>query len=86
MRFGLHVLTGRREDRLLFDYQIKLAKLFGYEDASFTLAVEQLMQKYYRTVMDISLLNEMLLQLFREAILTQSARAAADQRALPDSQ
>jgi [protein-PII] uridylyltransferase len=73
VRFGLHVLTGRREDRLLFDYQIKLAKLFGYEDASFTLAVEQLMQKYYRTVMDVSLLNEMLLQLFREAILTQSA-------------
>ncbi len=72
VRFGLHVLTGRREDRLLFDYQIKLAKLFGYEDASFTLAVEQVMQKYYRTVMDISLLNEMLLQLFREAILTQS--------------
>jgi [protein-PII] uridylyltransferase len=72
VRFGLHVLTGRREDRLLFDFQIKLAKLFGYEDASFTLAVEQLMQKYYRTVMDVSLLNEMLLQLFREAILTQS--------------
>ncbi len=72
VRFGLHVLTGRREDRLLFDHQIKLAKLFGYEDASFTLAVEQLMQKYYRTVMDVSLLNEMLLQLFREAILTQS--------------
>jgi [protein-PII] uridylyltransferase len=72
VRFGLHVLTNRREDRLLFDYQIKLAKLFGYEDASFTLAVEQLMQKYYRTVMDVSLLNEMLLQLFREAILTQS--------------
>ena len=69
VRFGLHVLTGRREDRLLFDYQIKLAKLFGYEDASFTLAVEQLMQKYYRTVMDVSLLNEMLLQLFREAII-----------------
>jgi len=76
VRFGLHVLTGRREDRLLFDYQIKLAKLFGYEDASFTLAVEQLMQKYYRTVMDVSLLNEMLLQLFREAILTQSAPPA----------
>jgi [protein-PII] uridylyltransferase len=73
VRFGLHALTGRREDRLLFDYQIKLAKMFGYEDASFTLAVEQLMQKYYRTVMDVSLLNEMLLQLFREAILTQSA-------------
>jgi [protein-PII] uridylyltransferase len=77
VRFGLHALTGRREDRLLFDYQIKLAKMFGYEDASFTLAVEQLMQKYYRTVMDVSLMNEMLLQLFREAILTQSGPPVA---------
>ena len=69
IRFGLHVLTGRREDRLLFDHQIKLAHLLGYEDATYTLAVEQLMQRYYRTVMDLSRLNEMLLQLFEEAIL-----------------
>ena len=69
VRFGLHVLTGRREDRLLFDYQIKLAELLGYEDASYTLAVEQLMQRYYRTVMELSRLNEMLLQQFEEAIL-----------------
>ena len=69
VRFGLHVLTGRREDRLLFDHQINLAQLLGYEDASYTLAVEQLMQRYYRTVMDLSRLNEMLLQLFEEAIL-----------------
>ena len=72
VRFGLHVLTGRHEDRLLFDYQIKLAHSFGYEDASYTLAVEQLMQRYYRTVMDVTLLNELLLQLFREAILTSN--------------
>ena len=69
IRFGLHILTGRREDRLLFDHQIKLAQLLGYEDASYTLAVEQLMQRYYRTVMNLSRLNEMLLQLFEEAIL-----------------
>ena len=69
IRFALHVLTGRREDRLLFDHQIRLAHEFGYEDATYTLAVEQFMQRYYRTVMDISLLNEMLLQLFSEAIL-----------------
>ena len=68
-RFGLHILTGRREDRLLFDNQVRLAALLGYEDATFTLAVEQLMQRYYRTVMEISRLNEMLLQLFEEAIL-----------------
>jgi [protein-PII] uridylyltransferase len=72
VRFGLHVLTGRREDRLLFDHQIRLAQTFGYEDASYTLAVEQFMQRYYRTVMDVSLLNELLLQLFREAILSES--------------
>lgn len=70
VRFSLHLLTGRREDRILFDYQIKLAKMFDYEDASYTLAVEQFMQRYYRNAMEISLLNEMLLQLFREAILS----------------
>jgi [protein-PII] uridylyltransferase len=69
VRFALHILTGRREDRILFDHQIKLAEMLGYEDATYTLAVEQLMQKYYRTVMDLSRLNEMLLQLFEEAIL-----------------
>jgi [protein-PII] uridylyltransferase len=77
VRFALHVVTGRREDRLLFDHQMKLARLFGYEDASFTLAVEQLMQRYYRTVMDVSLLNELLLQLFREAILDSSVEPEA---------
>ncbi len=69
VRYALHVLTGRREDRLLFDHQIKLAQMLGYEDATFTLAVEQLMQRYYRTVMELSRLNEMLLQLFEESIL-----------------
>ena len=71
VRFALHTITGRREDRLLFDHQIRIAKQFGYEDATYTLAVEQFMQRYYRTVMDVSLLNEMLLQLFREAILNE---------------
>ena len=69
VRFGLHVLTGRHEDRLLFDHQIKLARTFGYEDGSYTLAVEQLMQRYYRTVLDVSFLNELLLQAFRDVIL-----------------
>jgi [protein-PII] uridylyltransferase len=76
IRFALHALTGRREDRLLFDYQKKLAEMLGYEDAVYTLAVEQLMQRYYRTVMDLSRLNEMLLQLFEEAILMDPAAPA----------
>ncbi len=72
VRFALHDVTGRREDRLLFDHQIKIARLFGYEDATFTLAVEQFMQRYYRTVMVVSLTNELLLQHFREAILSSN--------------
>ncbi len=69
VRFALHILTGRREDRLLFDHQVNLAEMLGYEDATYTLAVEQMMQRYYRTVMELNRLNEMLLQLFEEAIL-----------------
>src|SRR4029079_14837778 len=30
VRFALHTLTGRREDRLLFDHQIRIARMFGY--------------------------------------------------------
>jgi [protein-PII] uridylyltransferase len=75
VRFALHVLTGRREDRILFDHQVKLAQMFGYEDATYTRAVEQFMQRYYRTALDISLLNETLLQLFREAILSDPSAA-----------
>ena len=69
IRFGLHTLTERREDRLLFDHQRSLAQQFGYRDDGHTLAVEQFMKRYYRTVMELSRLNEMLLQLFEEAIL-----------------
>jgi len=69
IRFALHRLTGRNEDRLLFDYQRTLAEELGYRDEDQHLAVEQFMQKYYRTVMELNRLNEMLLQLFQEAIL-----------------
>ena len=69
IRCSLHYQTGRREDRLLFDYQRDLALEFGYEDGPNNLAIEQFMQRYYRTVMELERLNEMLLQLFKEAIL-----------------
>ncbi|MFK8030586.1 MAG: [protein-PII] uridylyltransferase [Gammaproteobacteria bacterium] len=76
LRFALHTLAGRREDRLLFDYQAKIAERFGYEDLPHSLGVEQLMQQYYRTAIRVTRLNEMLLQLFREAILNQGQHSA----------
>jgi len=69
VRYGLHLLANRREDRLLFDYQRDLATQFGYRDDSKKLAVEHFMKDYYRTIMELSRLNEMLLQLFQEEIL-----------------
>ncbi len=69
IRYMLHQLTGRHEDRLGFDYQRTLAKKFGYEDDAKRLGVEHFMRQYYRTAWEISSLNEILLQLFEEAIL-----------------
>jgi [protein-PII] uridylyltransferase len=69
VRFALHLLTGRHDDRLLFDHQRTLAAQLGYAADSANLAVECFMQDYYRTVMELSRLNEMLLQHFQEEIL-----------------
>lgn len=69
VRYALHLLAGRAEDRLLFDYQRLVAERFGFADDDSNLAVEQFMQSYYRTVMQLERLNERLLQLFQEELL-----------------
>ena len=69
IRIHLHFLTGKHEDRMLFDLQRQLAESFGYTDGENNLAIEQFMQKYYRTVLELERLNELLLQLFRQEIL-----------------
>ncbi|MCG3200806.1 MAG: Bifunctional uridylyltransferase/uridylyl-removing enzyme [Gammaproteobacteria bacterium] len=69
IRFGLHLLAGRREDRLLFDYQRAIAEQFGFRDGANNRGVEQFMKMYYRTALELQRLNEMLLELFAEAIL-----------------
>lgn len=62
LRIRLHYAAGRREDRLLFDYQAVLAEEFGYADTPSKRASEQLMQRYYRTAKAITQLNALLLQ------------------------
>ncbi|RNL61482.1 [protein-PII] uridylyltransferase [Zhongshania marina] len=69
MRFALHLLAGREEDRLLFDHQRTLAEQFGFTDGDGKLAVEQFMQQYYRWVMHLGELNDVLMQHFDETIL-----------------
>ncbi len=69
IRFALHVLCERHEERLLFDYQRELAEQFGYTDCEGKLAVECFMAEYYQTVMELERLNEMLLQYFQETLI-----------------
>ncbi|KAF1051436.1 MAG: Bifunctional uridylyltransferase/uridylyl-removing enzyme [Stenotrophomonas maltophilia] len=69
VRYALHMLAGRAEDRLLFDHQRSIAALLGYEGNDAKLAVERFMQKYYRAVMAVSELNDLIMQHFEEVIL-----------------
>lgn len=68
IRYALHRLTRRGENRLIFDYQRELAREFGFggERHDYNQDVEQFMQFYFKTVQGLERLNEMLLQLFNE--------------------
>ena len=68
VRYGLHLIAGRPEERLLFDYQRKLATMFSYRDSDGRLGVEKFMQRYYRAVLSIRELTDVLLQYLDEAI------------------
>lgn len=76
VRYALHMITGREEDRLLFDHQRELAKLFGYENADTRLAVEHFMHDYYRVIISVQALNDVLLQYLDEAIINQRGTAS----------
>ena len=69
LRWLLHQINGRNENRLLFDYQRQVAGRLGHQDNNNNLAVEQSMKNYYRVALAISVMNELLLQLFDELIL-----------------
>lgn len=64
IRYLLHRVASRREDRLLFDYQREIAHAFGYtdNDQGDNRSIETLMQRFYRTVMGLQRLNEILIQ------------------------
>lgn len=77
VRYALHMLAGRAEDRLLFDHQRKIAALLGFEDSDGRLAVERFMQKYYRVVMGVAELSELINQHFEDVLLREGERGAA---------
>jgi [protein-PII] uridylyltransferase len=68
VRFALHLMLGKKEDRLLFEHQIKVSKFLGYEGQG-NEGIEAFMQRYYQTVMEVSRLNDIVMSLFEERLL-----------------
>ncbi|AMU97952.1 [protein-PII] uridylyltransferase [Xanthomonas citri] len=66
LRFGLHIVANRPEERLRFDYQKTLAERLGFADDRESLGVEKMMQRFYRSAALIRRISDRLLQRFEE--------------------
>ena len=69
IRIQLHLFAGRREDRILFDYQDALARAFGVAATPTRRASEMFMQRYFRAAKAVTQLNTIVLQNLGAAIL-----------------
>ncbi|MBL8512075.1 MAG: [protein-PII] uridylyltransferase, partial [Betaproteobacteria bacterium] len=81
LRIRLHYLAGRREDRLIFDYQTTLAHDLRLRGGKNKLPSEALMQRYYLTAKAIWQMNSILLVNLTERI---SRRRQADIKPIDD--
>ncbi len=68
VRFALHYIAKKNENRLLFDYQIKVAKLLNYYDNQ-SKAVEIFMHDYYKNISKILQNNDIIWQLLQNKII-----------------
>lgn len=68
MRFALHFVAKRSENRLLFDYQTDVAKMMGFGDEG-KAPVERMMKRFFRIIARIGELNTILLQRFKQEII-----------------
>ena len=68
IRARLHLVAGRREDRLVFDLQTAVAESFGYQASKDQRASEVLMRRYYWAAKAVSQLNQILLLNLEEQV------------------
>lgn len=69
VRFVLHMLAGRKQEKLMIDFQREIAVQLGYQDDDKRLAVEHFMKAYYLCARHVEQMNELLAQLFEENII-----------------
>lgn len=68
IRCRLHLVAGRREDRLVFDLQTAVAESFGYHSSKSERASEVLMHRYYWAAKAVTQLNQILMLNIEERI------------------
>ncbi len=68
IRARLHMIAGRREDRLVFDLQTAAAESFGYHGTHGQRASEVLMKRYYWAAKAVTQLNQILMLNIEERI------------------
>jgi [protein-PII] uridylyltransferase len=73
LRIELHLLAGRREDRLLFDHQEKLAAAMGCAATENKRASEVLMQRYYQNAKLVGQLNMLVMQVLDDRLMPAQA-------------
>ncbi|MBK9362286.1 MAG: [protein-PII] uridylyltransferase [Rubrivivax sp.] len=73
IRARLHVVAGRREDRLVFDLQTAVAESFGLQATKGQRSSEVLMHRYYWAAKAVSQLNQILLLNIEERIMGSEA-------------
>ncbi len=69
IRAWLHIVAGRREDRLVFDLQTAVAQSFGQAPRPGQRVSELLMRRYYWAAKGVTQLNQILLLNIEERIL-----------------
>ena len=68
IRAQLHLIAGRREDRLVFDLQTTVAESFGYRGTRAQRASEVLMRRYYWAAKAVTQLNQILMLNIEERV------------------
>ncbi len=74
VRYGLHLVAERKEDHLQFSHQRELAQRLGFVDTDANLGVERFMHHYYRHVLALTEVNDIIIQQLQESL--QSRRRA----------